>query len=139
MESRQVEVVRGQIRNFFNAHNPDAAADYFTQDTRFHGGSLGDRQGLEAHKTALAGFFEAFPDVRATEQGYVEGGDAVAMRFVVEGTHRGDLPGIPATGRRARWDANMIYRFADNKISEQWAIEDWVAVFRDLGVFEPPF
>ena len=61
------------------------------------------------------------------------------MRFVVEGTHRGTLWGIPATGCRVRWDALMIYRFEDRKVVEQWAVEDWTAILQEVDGYRPPW
>jgi C-1 hydroxylase len=36
--------------------------------------------------------------------------DRVAVRYVVEATHQGNLLGIAPTGRRVRWDAIDMYR-----------------------------
>jgi predicted ester cyclase len=66
-------------------------------------------------------------------------GDAVVVRLVVEGTHRGNLLGIPATGRRVRWDAVDIYRLSDGKIAEEWAADDTAAVLYQVGAFVPPW
>ena len=63
----------------------------------------------------------------------------VATRFVVEGTHAGDLWGIPATGHHVRWDAIMIYRISDGKVVEQWAVEDWVAILSNVGALTSPW
>ncbi|MEA2214423.1 MAG: SnoaL-like polyketide cyclase, partial [Solirubrobacteraceae bacterium] len=41
----------------------------------------------------------------ATEQSMVADESGVAVRYVVEATHQGELFGIPATGRGVRWDA----------------------------------
>jgi len=138
-ENKNADVVRGLIKNFFNSHDPSAARDNLTEAFIFHAGSLGTIQGLDAYMKALAGFFRALPDVRATEQDVVQSEDKVCARFVVEGTHKGELWRIPATGRLVRWDAIMIYRFEGEKIAEQWANEDWTAVLRDVGYFSPPF
>jgi predicted ester cyclase len=54
-------------------------------------------------------------------------GDTVAVRYIVEATHKGDLPGIPVTGRRVRWDALDVYRVSDGKIVEEWAGDDLLA------------
>ena len=51
-------------------------------------------------------------------------GDTVVARFRVNATHRGELWGIPATGRRMEWQAVMIYKFRYGKVAKQWAAED---------------
>ncbi len=138
-ENKNTDAVRGLIKNFLNGHDPSAARNYLTESFVFHAGSLGTIHGLDAYMKALAGFFRALPDVRATEQDVVQSADKVCARFVVEGTHKGERWRIPATGRLVRWDAIMIYRFEGEKIAEQWANEDWTAILRDVGYFSPPF
>jgi predicted ester cyclase len=39
----------------------------------------------------------------------------VAVQFVVEATHEGDLLGIAPTGRKVRWDAVDVYRLATER------------------------
>jgi steroid delta-isomerase-like uncharacterized protein len=133
------DLVRDLIVRFFNDHNPDVASHYFAPNFTWHGGSVGDVEGRDAYADGMRRFWAALPDVRATEQDVVAGGDKVAMRFVVEGTHQGDLWGIPAQGKRVRWDAIMIYHFAEGKIVEQWASEDWAAILQTVGSYTPPF
>ncbi len=69
-------------------------------------------------------FFAALPDVHAAEQEVLGDGDRVAMRFIVDGTHKGNLWGVPATGTHVTWNAIMTYRFVDGQVAEQWAAED---------------
>ena len=42
----------------------------------------------------------AFPDLNFDIQEMAEGGDSVAIRWIMSGTHTGDLPVLPATGRK---------------------------------------
>ena len=87
----------------------------------------------------LRGFIGALPDLNAQEQDIVAQGDTVAVRFVVEATHEGDLLGIAPTGRRVRWDAVDVYRLRDGKISEEWAADDMTAILHQVGAYTPPW
>jgi len=87
----------------------------------------------------LRGFIGALPDLNAQEQDIVAQGDAVAVRFVVEATHQGNLLGIAPTGRRVRWDAVDVYRLTDGKISEEWAADDLTAILHRVGAYTPPW
>jgi predicted ester cyclase len=89
--------------------------------------------------SAMAGFFRGFPDAHAVEQELTDSGDTVTARFVVEATHQGELWGVQPTGRKIRWDAIMIYRLVDGKVSEQWAAEDWAAILREMGLVQLPW
>jgi predicted ester cyclase len=87
----------------------------------------------------LRGFIGALPDLHATEQDIVAAGDTVAVRYVVEATHEGNLLGIAPTGRRVRWDAVDVYRLADGMIVEEWAADDLAAILYQVGAYTPPW
>ena len=137
--SSNAATVRSLIQRFFNGHDPSIANEYFTPDFKWHGGSVGSYQGAESYAVAMTGFFRGLPDVQAVEQGLIESGNTVAARFVVEGTHRGELWGVQPTGRRIRWEANMVYRMLGGKVAEQWAAEDWAAILHQMGVVQLPW
>ncbi|HWF49107.1 MAG TPA: ester cyclase [Solirubrobacteraceae bacterium] len=134
-----VEIVREYTRRVFNAHDPDLASEYVTPDVRWHGGTLGTVEGAESLVGLLRRFIGAFPDLNAREQDIVAAGDTVAVRFVVEATHEGDLLGIAPTGRKVRWDAVDVYRLRDGKISEEWAADDLTAILHQVGTYSPPW
>ena len=133
------KTVRDIIANVFNQHDPDAIARYYAPDMKWHGGSVGSIDGATTYAKVMREFFAALPDAHATEKDVMEYGNSVAARFVVEGTHRGNLWGMPATGRRVKWDAIMIYRFEGGRVVEQWAAEDWTAILQGVGAITPPW
>jgi steroid delta-isomerase-like uncharacterized protein len=134
-----VELVREYTRRVFNDHNPELASEFVTPDVKWHGGTLGSIEGSENLVALLRSFIGALPDLNAREQDIVANGDTVAVRFVVEATHEGELLGIPATGRRVRWDAVDVYRLRDGKISEEWAADDLTAILNAVGVYKAPW
>jgi predicted ester cyclase len=54
----------------------------------------------------------AFPDIRITVEDQVAEGDKVATRVTVRGTHRGELEGMPPSGKRIEISAITIDRFS---------------------------
>ena len=134
-----IAIVREYTERVFNAHNPELAAAYVTPDVKWHGGTLGTVEGAEGLVGLLQGFIGALPDLNAQEQDIVANEHTVAVRFVVEATHLGDLLGIAPTGRPVRWDAVDVYRLRDGKISEEWAADDMTAVLHSVGAYTPPW
>jgi predicted ester cyclase len=134
-----VELVRDYTRRVFNEHNPELASEFVTPDVKWHGGTLGSIEGSDNLVTLLRSFIGALPDLNAQEQDIVADGDTVAVRFVVEATHEGELLGIAATGRRLRWDAVDVYRLRDGKISEEWAADDLTAILDAVGAYKAPW
>ena len=134
-----VEIVREYTGRVFKAHDPDLASEFVTSDVKWHGGTLGTVEGVENLVGLLRGFIGALPDLNAQEQDIVAQGDTVAVRFVVEATHEGDLLGIAPTGRKVRWDAVDVYRLRDGKICEEWAADDMTALLHQVGAYTPPW
>jgi steroid delta-isomerase-like uncharacterized protein len=132
-------IVRAFIETAFNQHQADRAADYLTSDMKWHGGTLGTVEGREKFAGLISAIVSALPDLRNVEQDIIAERDIVSVRAVVEGTHKGDLLGIPASGRHVKWDAVDVYRLADGKIAEEWAADDLLAFVYGVGAYTPPW
>ena len=136
----RAELARDYVRVVFNGHQPDRAGDYCTDDVVWHGNSLGEVSGLENLTALLTAFLGALPDLVAEEQDVIASDDLVVVRLIVTATHKADLLGIPATGRRVQWNAIDIYRVTDDgKISEEWAADDMAAFASQLGAISLPW
>ena len=133
------QIVRAFIETAFNKHQADRAADYMTADVKWHGGTLGTVEGSDKFAGLIGAIVGALPDLRNVEQDIIAERDIVSVRAVVEGTHKGDLLGIPASGKRVRWDAVDVYRVADGKIAEEWAADDFLAFVYGVGAYTPPW
>ena len=59
----------------------------------------------------------AFPDLRFDIQQMIAEEDKVVAQWVMSGTHQGDLPQLPATGRPFAISGMTIYAFEDGKIT----------------------
>jgi predicted ester cyclase len=78
--------------------------------------------------------FEAgLPNYQLIPKDLIAEGNKVTIRFVVEGEHKGELFGVPATGRRVSIDGIIIYELADNKIVNHWMQADSVALMQQIG------
>jgi predicted ester cyclase len=57
-------------------------------------------------------------------------------RWTARGTHRGELQGIPATGKVVRMTGSDIDRIVDGKTVECWAQVDELSLLQQLGVIQ---
>jgi steroid delta-isomerase-like uncharacterized protein len=78
----------------------------------------------------------AIPDYHQEILDIFSSGDRVAMRWVVRGTHRGELLGAPATGNAIVVNGINIYRVANDRIAEVWTLTDLAGLLRQLGILE---
>jgi steroid delta-isomerase-like uncharacterized protein len=76
----------------------------------------------------------AFPDLQFEIKDILATADAIAIRVVMRGTHRGDLFGSPATGKKIEVNQINIERIEQGKIVEHWRVTDELALQRQLGL-----
>lgn len=83
------------------------APDYVDHD------SMVRTPGREGLRQEVTRFRNAFPDLHFTIDDIVSAGDKVVTRHTATGTHRGDLPGIPATGKPVKIAGIVITRYVE--------------------------
>ena len=88
---------------------------------------------LEGHKQFASMFYAAFPDLRHVIEDTVAEGDKAVVSFTLEGTHKGDFMGIPATGKEVRVSAIAIFQIADGKVTQVFGIFDQAGMMQQLG------
>jgi acyl carrier protein len=79
----------------------------------------------------------AFPDLEVVIEDTFGRGDKVVTRWISEGTQTGELPGVPATGRRFRVPGITVDRHEAGRLAESWSAWDILGLFRQLGVAPP--
>lgn len=83
----------------------------------------------------LIRFFEnAFPKYELSIDDLLEEGNKVCLRSTIRGVHKGELIGIPATGKEILTSLIVIYEIEDNKISNHWMVADNFGLMQQLGV-----
>ncbi|HEV8570127.1 MAG TPA: ester cyclase [Actinoplanes sp.] len=131
-------IIREHVEVLFNQHRVDLTDQTVAADYLDHAPLPGQMPGLEGAQRKWAAYLNAVPDMHATIEDMVAEGDEVAVRWTVQGIHRGELLGIPATGRRAVFRGISIYRLAETKIVEQWEQWDRLDLLQQLGVIPKP-
>ena len=61
-----------------------------------------------------------------------EGDEIIEADMVMDATQTGEIFGIPATGRKVRFDVHERCRFVDGKLAERWAQVDFEDIKRQL-------
>lgn len=74
-----------------------------------------------------------FPDQRFAVAHSVAEGDCVAICWTWAATHKGDLPGFPATGRTITMSGITFYFFdAEDRLTGHWQAVDRLGVMMQL-------
>lgn len=98
-----------------------------------------DTPGFAPTKQGVLEFFRAyrsaFPDLRMEAEDVLASGDKTVARVRATGTHRGELMGIPATGKHVDVQLIDIMRFDDaGLVREHWGVFDAMSMMQQLGV-----
>jgi predicted ester cyclase len=71
----------------------------------------------------------AFPDMQVDAQDVIASGDKVVVRSICTGTNRGELMGMPATGKSVEVQLIDIFRLGGDGLGhEHWGVLDALAI-----------
>ena len=90
-------------------------------------------RGRDGYREHVKAFRTPFPDYYATMDIMISKGDYVVVRYTGGGTHTGPGMGVPPSGERKSFTANVIHRLAGNKMVEDWVELDNLAFMNQLG------
>jgi len=91
-----------------------------------------------AHQQYAAVFVNAFPDLHFIVEDQVADADNVVTRFTSHGTHKGDLMGVPPTGRQVAISGINWFQIKQGRIAEEWTHFDRIGMMVQLGVASTP-
>ncbi len=107
----------------------------FVDHSQLPPGVPSGREGVKALVKALR---SAFPDFKVNIERQIAEGDLVVQHISATGTMKGDFAGMPASGKRARWEAIHISRLANGKVVEHWSVQDQLGMLQQLGFVPTP-
>ncbi len=138
-EEEKKALVSRIATDIWNRGDLDVVDEVMAADAPYHGphmpNGLGDR---ESWRRAIGGYRDAFPDSHVTFDELIVSGDTVVGRWRATGTHTGQLPGLPPTGKPIALGGITIYCIADGKIIEAWEQLDMLGMWQQLGVVSLP-
>lgn len=125
-----------QFHKNFNAREFEKNGDLVADNLRVNSNGT-ELHGREAFVSRIGRFVGPFPDVKLDDQIIVVDGNAAAIRFVITGTQKGDLPTpegvIPATGKSIHVDGIEYFTFdKDGKLTDLVTVENLGQLIKQL-------
>ncbi|HEV2131844.1 MAG TPA: ester cyclase [Longimicrobiaceae bacterium] len=117
---------KATIREYLDA----VAADWSEAVNRF----VAD----EALAEHIRFFQQVFPGYTIEVHDLIAEGDKVVLRGTMHGVHRGELMGMPPTGRQVAVPLIIIYRLERGKIVEHWLQADQAGMMQQLTEASTP-
>ena len=118
--------------DFWNKGNIASFDKYYASSYVYHSAEADKNR--EEYKQLCQAYFTAFPDLHITTDDLIAEGDKVTKIWTARCTHKGELMGIPATGKQIVVKGIEVFRIADGKIAELWASMDNLGMMQQLGV-----
>jgi steroid delta-isomerase-like uncharacterized protein len=117
----------------FNERKLEQIDKIFTEDYIYHGAAGQDVRGREGLKQFLTVYFNAFPDLHAEVEDIFGEGDKILSRAMCRGTHKGNLIGIPPTGKQVAIRVICADRLSGQRVAESFELPDLFGMMQQLG------
>jgi predicted ester cyclase len=124
-QSTNTVTARRALEEVCSGKNLGGIPDVYHPEFVDHVNAL-EYRGHDGARRSVALYLELFPDLSFVVDDQVTGGDRVASRWTLQGTHR---------GRSVTLRGIVISRFEDDRIIEDWAASDTIEIARQLGVW----
>jgi steroid delta-isomerase-like uncharacterized protein/uncharacterized protein (TIGR02118 family) len=122
--TREQTRVIEQHWTYWSAHDLDRLLPLFTDDVVYEDVTMGVvNRGRSELRAFAEAFFSGFPDITFELQSSVANGSSGSSEWIMRGTHQGDLPGMPATGKRMEVRGSSTFEFDGTRIrrcSDYW-------------------
>ena len=91
-------------------------------------------RGPEGFERWVAGLFEAFPDLEAPVEEILSEDERVVTRYLMRGTHQGNLRDIPPTGKRVEVAGMNVIRLSEGRFIEKRDEYDLFGLLKQIRV-----
>jgi steroid delta-isomerase-like uncharacterized protein len=136
MSSNAKEILGQFTREVWSEGNIEASDKYIASKYTIHHDPgdpwEGQELDLAGYKERVKALRAAFPDQFFDIQGFFADGDAVVMTWFWSATHKGDIPGFPASGKQIKMSGATVYYFDGSRLTGHWQITDRLSVYQQL-------
>jgi steroid delta-isomerase-like uncharacterized protein len=134
LEAQNIELIKTLAREG-DKGNMDIFNKVYAPDSRFYFPSNNPKPMSREEEMAMAkAFFAALPDMKHEVTDIFAVQDKVVMRFVLHGTHRAELEGIPPTGKQLAVSAISVFRIKNGRVIEEMEEADMLGMYQQLGM-----
>lgn len=132
MKRRNETLIERFYYEMWNRFDKSILAEILTDDVQFRGSLGHEKNGLEEFGEYVDFVQRAFPDFHNQIEDIVSEGNRSFARLTYTGTHRGELFGIAATGKRIEYAGAALFSFGGERIASVWVLGDLHGLLRQL-------
>jgi len=124
-----------ELERVWNSQDREGISALFAAGAVFRDMAFGvQKDGLAEIRELMYGTWRGIPDLNTEVTRLIPHGDWVASEWTLTGTHTGDFPSLPATGRSFSIKGVSITQVQDGKIVSQRDYYDRASFLEQLGV-----
>ena len=140
MATSDVERVLDELATAWSSHDAEKVLSLFIDDCVYEDVTFGVvNRGKAELRASANGVFAGVPDFKIELTARFVAGTWASTEWVISGTHKGDFPGMPATGKRfSEVRGASIVELQGGKLrrcSDYW---DAATVLRQVGLLPAP-
>lgn len=135
MSAQNINLVR-KLFDLYNKNDIDrlnAIEEILAPNLQLHDPSIANKSGPQALLQAESCYIKAFPNKMTKIDQIFANEDQVVVRWITNGTHRGEYQGSGPTNKNFKISGISIYRISNGKISEIWQIWDRLGFLEQIG------
>jgi predicted ester cyclase len=126
-------MVRRFNKEFIEGGNMNSFNEIIDASFINHTASLGAPKGPEGVVYFFNQFLKpAFPDLTVNILDQVAEGDKVTTYKTFTATHKGEFFGVPASGKKIKWQVIDIIRLKEGKFTDHWNVVNWQEVMQQI-------
>ncbi len=130
-----VEKMFDDFNAAWNSHDVEKIVSFFTDDGVHEDMATGAvNRGKEEVKAFISSTFIFSPGWKAEVKSRFGAGDWSAREWIMSGTHGGDLPGLPATGKKFSVRGASITELHEGKIRRNTDYWNLASFLQQVGV-----
>ena len=128
------EVIDSVFTQLWRERDMSAIERWHAEDYRNHliDPAMGFSDRLDGMSVILTMFFTAFEETDLVAVQQVSEGDLIFTLCTFSATHKGEIQGVPATGREVEMRVMRLDRIRDGKISDHWSHPDFQGLMRQI-------
>ena len=132
-KTRNNSLIESWYHDMWNTWNHEIIPMICNENISFRGSLGKENHGFDGISNYIHYIQSAFPDFHNEIELIITEGDKSFAKLKYSGTHKGDIFGIPSTGKKIVYYGSAIFSFSENKISDVWVLGDIHGLLNQLN------
>lgn len=131
-DSPNLRLIERFYNDMWNKFDKSVFPEILHENIIFRGSLSQVKHGFDEFREYVDFIQATFPDFHNRVVETITQGNKTFARLAYTGTHRGELFGIPPTGKRVEYAGTAVFTISQGKIAEVWVLGDIYGLLEQL-------